>query len=228
MNNKIILFVLLSVSLSLVSCRSLDIILNPNNYVKRDHPIEKEYIYDTVILNNNNGTLTASNKGITGIKPSRQLIFTNIGQSYTIKNGEVIEIISKGINFAQATFDVETNEETNEIKIKLVDKELTKIYIQKKCQSIIRTGINVIPKIEVAKDLNPEQIVITPIFDDICNVIGYQIRYGSVERGCKSEAAEVLKRFNECAQKTQTINNVSKIKINERCRLRKKLGLPCN
>ena len=207
--------------LMLTSCKNLDLFFHPSDYIPRDTPREKEYIYDTIRIYNNNGEIRDA---LTGDKPSRQLIFTNIGQTYTFKSGDLVEIISDGVDFSKTTFDIETNEETNDIKLRLVDKDYSKVYLDSKCQTIRRTGIDYIPKIEVAKELKPEQIVVTPIFDDDCNKIGYQIRYGSVERGCKKEAKDVLEKFNECTK----IINPPKPKILDKCRLKRKLGIPCN
>jgi len=218
MKSKILLIFLIIFLLN--SCKSWDILLNPDNYIQRDAPIEKEIIYDTVIVWINNDGI---NDPLPGMKPTKQIIFTNIGQTFTFKTGETIKIVSDGIDFSKATFDIETNLETNDIILKLVDKDFSKVYLTHKCQVVLRTGIDFVPKIELARGLEPEQIVITPVFDDKCNKIGFQIRYGSVERGCKKEAAEVIKRFNACVK-----NKLSKIKSeNLDCGLRIKLGIPC-
>lgn len=211
---------LISMLFILNSCKSVDMFVHPENYISRDTPREKEYIYDTIRISNYSGEIR---EAITGAKPNKQLIFSNIGQTYTFKSGESIEIISDGVDFSNTTFDIETNEETKEVKMKLVDKDFSKVYLDSKCQTIIRTGIEYVPKIEVAKGLDPEQIVVTPIFDNDCNRIGFQIRYGSTDRGCRKEASEVLARFKDC-----TKNTSKNIPIKDKCRLKRKLGIPCS
>lgn len=219
MNIKSKILIIFSVILFLNSCKSLEILLNPDNYIQRDEPKVVEIIYDTIKIWNVDGEIKDP---LPGMRPTKQIIFNSIGQSYTFKSGEIIEIVSDGVDFSKATFDIETNQETNEIILKLVDKDFSKVYISNKCQTILRSGIDFIPKIELAKGLDPEQIVITPVFDNKCNKIGFQIRYGSIERGCKKEAEEVIKRFNECVKKRSVIKSQ-----NYDCGLRIKLGIPC-
>jgi hypothetical protein len=220
-NFKIV--IIATIALFLTSCKSLDILLHPDNYISQNVPREKEYIYDTVVVSNDNGEMKEST--LSGMKPSKQLIFSRIGQSYTFKPGETIEVVSAGADFSNSTFDIETNEDTKEITLKLVDKNNSKVLLESKCQTILRTGIDFVPQIEVAKGLSPEQIVVTPIFDDNCNSIGYQIRYGSTERGCTKEAKDILSRFQDCA-KNKPIKNYRK--ISDDCRLKRKLGIPCD
>lgn len=216
------ILLIFSVIFLLNSCKSVDMFFNPNNYIPRDTPREKEYIYDTIRISNSSGEIREA--AVSGIKPNKQLVFTSIGQTYTFKSGETIEIVSDGVDFSKTTFDIETNDVTKEIKLKLVDKDFSKIYLESKCQTIVRTGIDYVPKIEVAKGLDPEQIVVTPIFDDDCNRTGFQVRYGSSERGCKKEAKEVLSRFNDCAKK---VNPPLPPPPCPECRLKRKLGIPC-
>jgi len=217
-----IIFVI-SVILIFTSCQSIDMLLHPNNYTQKKNPVIKEYIYDTVKISNFNGELTEP--ASPGIKPSKQLVFTETGQSYIFKPGETIEIISAGIDFGTSTFDIETNEDTKEIKLTLIDKNNAVVSLTSKCQTIVRTGIDFIPRIELAKDLNPEQVVITPIFDNNCIVIGYQIRYGSTERGCIKEAKEMLTRFQDCVK--NPTKSTGSPKISSDCQLKRKLGIPC-
>lgn len=200
------ILLIISIILLLNSCKSVDMFFHPDNYISRDTPREKEYIYDTIRISNSNGEIREAS--LTGIKPNKQLVFTSIGQTYNFKSGESIEIVSDGVDFSKTTFDIETNDETKEIKLKLVDKDFSKVYLDSKCQTIVRTGIEFVPKIEVAKGLDPEQIVVTPIFDDDCNRIGFQIRYGSTERGCRKEAKEVLDHFKDCAKNVSTTKPV--------------------
>lgn len=216
-------FFVISVILIFSSCQSIDMILHPGNNTQKKNPVIKEYIYDTIRISNSNGELRES--AIPGIKPSKQLVFTETGQSYIFKPGETIEIISAGIDFGTSTFDIETNEDTKEIKLTVIDKNNAIVSLKSKCQTIIRTGIDFIPRIELAKDLNPEQVIITPIFDNNCIVIGYQIRYGSTERGCIKEAKEMLTRFQDCVKNPTKSTGIQKISPD--CQLKRKLGIPC-
>ncbi len=221
MNIRIILGLLILISLS--SCKTVDMILNSDNYIKRDGVKEVEIRYDTVIVSNNEGSLTSG--AVAGINPTRKIIFDNIGQSYTFASGETIELITDGVDFGKSAFDVITNSHSNDITIKLIDIEMDKVKLSSKCETIERNGIEFIPKIEVAEGLDPEQIIITPLFDNNCVRTGFQIRYGSVESGCKKEAAEILNLFRKCTGKKQSKH---KPKIKDDCIRLSKLGLPCN
>ncbi len=221
MSKKIILFIIILISLN--SCKTVDMILNSDNYIKRDGVKEVEIRYDTVIVTNNEGSLTSG--VVAGINPKRKIIFDKIGQSYTFVSGETIELITDGVDFGKSAFDVITNGNSNDITIKLIDIEMDKVKLTSKCETIERNGIDFIPKIEVAEGLDPEQIVITPLFDNNCVRTGYQVRYGSSERGCKKEAADVLDRFKKCAGKNQS---KQKTKIKDDCIRLRKLGIPCN
>lgn len=220
MKVKFLLLILLS---TLISCRTFDMILHPNDYTKRDdNPTVKEIIYDTVkVINDNGNILTA----VTGL-PTKRIIFTKIGQSFSFKNGETVEIVLDGIDFAKVTFDIETDLETQDVTLKLVDRDFSKVVLTSKCHTIRRMGNLSIPKIEVASGLKPEQVVITPLFDNSCMVSGYEIRYGSEERGCKEAAKRTLSTFYDCTkgQNKQTIKSSTK----SPCSYLRKLGLPCD
>lgn len=203
----------------LSGCKLVDFILHPNEYQKTSKVRVTEYIYDTIKVANVNGNFSTSVAGY----PSKRVVFNEIGQSFTIKQGEIVEFVLD-IDIQQASFDILTDLQTKEITLKLVQKDTTKIYLSSKCQTIKRYQTGWIPPIEVASNLNPEQVIATPLFNNNCEVIGYEIRYGSEESGCKSVARETLQRFVECSKKLspQTVTQRKKKPcINEL------LGLPC-
>lgn len=221
-----ILFVIGSLIL-LSSCqsvvKSIDCLFNPSDYEKRESVKEKLFVYDTVVIYNDNGEL---GEPIKGDRPIKEVVFDNINQSYTFKPGEAVSLVFDNVDFSNKTFDIVTDEVTNEVTMKLVDLDFSKVLLSKKCQSIIRKG-KIVPKIEVAEGLNPEQVVITPLFDDNCFQVGYEIRYGAIESGCKD--IETLKAFRDykcCKGKKPPYK-----KCNDKgptCpSIFKKLGIPC-
>lgn len=131
------------------------------------------------------------------------LHFSEFNQIHKIKSGDKV-IISIDTNliknknlFIMSRYD----ENSDTITIGLFDRYGEEpITLSKKCEVIEIRGKNEIPPIRVTSDLKPEQIVLTPIFDDSCYKIGYQIRYGSIERGCGEVAGPVWKRFNNCVK----------------------------
>ncbi len=127
------------------------------------------------------------------------LRFSQAGQYRTFKQGEVVLVETEGIDFESNTFSYIYDQETNDVTMILVPREDCKIELNKKCQVMDWNDAVNIPTITVPDNLKPEQIIITPKFNDNCERVGYQIRYGSVERGCYKEAKEVLNKFNKCS-----------------------------
>jgi len=206
----------------MTGCKTADMIFHPDDFIKRDSPRQYEFVHDTIKLYNDQGEMSDA---IKGASINRRLVFSNVGESYKFKSGEAVEVIMDGIDMSVAGFDIVTDDNTGDITLKLIDKAFTKVKLESKCQTIVRTGIDYVPKIEVAQGLKPEQIVVTPMFDDDCNKIGYQIRYGSTEKGCRKEAREVLTKFKDC-EDGKIGNNKSGNK-KDPCRIKRKLGIPC-
>jgi hypothetical protein len=82
------------------------------------------------------------------------------------------------------------------------DENLT-IVLNKRCQTY-DLGLGPIPKIIVTPNIQKEQIVITPKVDDKCNVIGFELRVGTVESGC-ANGRENLDRLKNCTKYKQAV-----------------------
>ncbi len=116
--------------------------------------------------------------------------------------------------------------------LKVVDKIESKVKLSKMCQTVERMNIDYIPEIEIAPELSPQQVVISPIVDNNCEVIGYQIRYGTIERGCRKNprAAEIFDKFNRCYPKgSKTTKPRKKSKSNKKhdCLEYQLFGIEC-
>ncbi len=223
MKNIIILALSLINGIILNSCTSVDMFLHPSEYEKKTIKIEpvitKEYLYDTVYIKNDGGEV------ISGVRPSRQLKFSKIGQIYKFQNGESIEVILDSIDMNTMTLDMVTDEATKEITLKLIHKDSARVFISERCQTVNRYNTNFIPKVELAKGVPMEQVVSTPICDDECNVIGYQIRYGAIQGGCRDmETTQIFRRFKDCQKDGKVSNAKSSSKLTDRERLLRKLG----
>jgi len=125
-------------------------------------------------------------------------VFTGSGQQFVFKKGQKVNISVDNVDFSKVTFVIATDEENNTVKMQTVNVSDAIVYFEKKCQVFTWHEPNYLPKIEVADSVENQQIVLTPMFNDDCEKIGYQIRYGSTERGCREEAKEVLRKFNKC------------------------------
>ncbi|MEO0076009.1 MAG: hypothetical protein ABIK31_07940, partial [candidate division WOR-3 bacterium] len=85
------IFVVATLSLIALSCKQFDMFLHPHHYIPRDSPREKEYIYDTVFIHvAEPGVKVVTNPNL---KPSKQLIFDRVGQSYSFRDDEVLMIV---------------------------------------------------------------------------------------------------------------------------------------
>ncbi len=131
------------------------------------------------------------------------LRFRDVDDEYEIKKGDnVVLALDYNLTDADDLYIMSRfNPFTNTITIGLYDDIWDQnIMLNSKCDVIEIRGLMEIPKIILDPTLEnkPEQIVITPIFDDSCHRLGFQIRYGSTERGCGSVAKSVLRRFNKC------------------------------
>lgn len=201
---KFILFSALLFMLS--SCKVIDVMLNPNSYVKipsNDSNYLLPAVSDTIRVMNADGEFAKS-----PIKPKSAQRYTlrNIGDYCIIKDKEFVEIVLDDIDFTKVSLDIRKNYETNEIKISIVPTT-NEVFLETKCQTIVRSGsYDFLPPISVKKGLNPEQVIVTPVVDDTtnCNIIGYEIRYGSEERGCKRQAKANLINFEKCFGKPKT------------------------
>ncbi len=213
--------------LFLYSCAQMDMFFHPSEYQKKSDannaPLVKDFIHDTIVITNT--VYGIREYASAGPRPTKQLTFNRIGQSYTFAEGESIQIVLDGVDMNNSTFDVQKDPVTDAVTITLVDKYNSKVVLQEKCQTIVRGG-DVMPPIEVASGMDPEQIIITPIFDDECKQTGYQIRYGSEERGCKQQAKEVLSNYHKCVKTAKNVQNNDSYD-SKKCKTRKKLGLPC-
>lgn len=152
-------------------------------------------VYDTVKVEVVSGEVqpVAGNR-----QAVKRIELSRIGQVAKFYQGEAIEIFFNGIDINNSTVQTTTNPETNEVILSIVDLNNSVVTLSNKCDVIEWKSVKQLPRIEVASNLRPEQIVITPLFDDNCNRTGYQIRYGSIERGCNQQAAVALRRFNKC------------------------------
>ena len=138
--------------------------------------------------------------------PDKILTFDRVEQEYEINKGEdVLLKLDYNIYQDDDLFIMSSyNKDSNKIKIGLYDHFREEIVVlQKKCDVIEIRGLYEIPKINLdpSLDLKQEQIIITPMFDEECRHVGFQIRYGSSVRDCKDVAKIVLDRYKECADK---------------------------
>lgn len=136
--------------------------------------------------------------------PENEVDISSIEKAYLKKIGDRIDF-ERGVPFElninidpnTSTLKVGYDENTKWHYIEVIPIN-QKIKLTKKCEVIRVNAFEGIPIIEVDDSIQyQEQIVITPIFNTNCEFLGYEIRYGTTERGCKSK---VLKQFINCTK----------------------------
>ncbi len=135
--------------------------------------------------------------------PNKILLFSSVGETHNFKRGDIVEVITQGINFEDNTFYYTFDKNSDLISMSLKPREACDVKLINKCAVVTWNDPNNIPTIKLADNMKPEQIIITPLFDEDCQRSGYQIRYGSTERGCYSVAKKVLEDFRECIEKNK-------------------------
>lgn len=120
------------------------------------------------------------------------------GDEVELKMGERVGMIIADIDPRNEIVETIIDDERGTIKLCVKDARQNVVTLTKKCQTIERVGTGPLPSIELQEGLHPEQVVITPMCDESQQVVGYSIRYGSEERGCKSEARAALRAFARC------------------------------
>jgi hypothetical protein len=160
----------------------------------------REIVYDTVVVRVQDTALVVCR----GERPSRVIIFSYPGQEETFKVGEVIRIILDGVDLEQSRLEGDFTG-SGYVKLRLVNQS-DPVQLKSKCQTIRIFQLS-IPKIEVLPEIQgQEQVIVTPIYNKQCEHIGYEIRYGSTERGCWQQAKQVLEQFQRCTKGTMLIS----------------------
>lgn len=139
--------------------------------------------------------------------PVDQVLRLNrIGQSVSFYVGDVVRLeIDTYVPGEYLDLRSEFDMQTGRVELTLVDKrdDVDPIEITAKCQ-VFQVGLT-LPEIAVDPSLalsdRPEQIVVTPRMDANCNVVGYEVRYGSTSHGCAS-GIDNLRQYSDCYNRT--------------------------
>jgi len=160
----------------------------------------REIVYDTVVVRVQDTALVETR----GERPSRVITFSYPGQEVTFKVGEVIRIVLDGVDMARSRLEGHFTG-SGYVKLRLVNQS-DPVKLQSKCQTIRILQLS-IPTIEVSPEIQGrEQVIVTPVYNKQCEQVGYEIRYGSAERGCWQQAKQVLEEFQRCTKGTMLIS----------------------
>lgn len=125
-------------------------------------------------------------------------VLANPGDEITLKMGGQVSTVILDIDPINEVVETVIDDDRGTICLRVASARKNVVRLEKKCQTIERIGVGPLPSVELADGLHPEQIVITPLCDGAQSVVGYSIRYGSTERGCRSEARAALREFERC------------------------------
>jgi hypothetical protein len=141
--------------------------------------------------------------------PKHRLNFQKPGDSFTIPRNEPFEIVYENVDIANTMLVITGSEDQNTVTLTLQDK-FKPVRLTQKCQYVDLLGIDKIPPIEAVDNHNfKQQVIITPIVSQDCAAImGYEIRYGSIQQGCTATArrVELLSRCRGDRTKLNTRN----------------------
>ncbi|MBI2794881.1 MAG: hypothetical protein HYX66_09570 [Ignavibacteria bacterium] len=115
-----------------------------------------------------------------------------------VQEGKAVKIVFNNFDPTLHRLSTTSGDSPGMVKLEVVGIDDDMIKLDTKCQVVNVYGQGEVPRVRVPPGITPEQIVVTPIVNDNCEIYGYQVRYGSVDRGCKTEAKEVLLRFQKC------------------------------
>jgi hypothetical protein len=158
---------------------------------------------DTVFveMNNDGPVLLPTQTGTSGENISRdQIVFKEIGQEQQFNIGDKVQLIFEGVSPQDADLNYSIHPKTGIVLIKLVKKGVVPevIKFDDICQIFV-VGQGNFPKFEVTDTLiGKQQLIITPVVNDECQVIGYEMRYGSIDDANCQTGRKNLRRFQNC------------------------------
>lgn len=132
------------------------------------------------------GKVTKNNdfvKAIAGEEQEYKLLSS--GDYVDIKIGEPFRLLIGDLDPEYYDLEYSFDFASNSGRIEVVRRTSSRIVVlENKCQ-IKNIGPGVIPEIAVKEEMPKHQVVVTPRYNKNCEFLGYEIRYGSIEEGCK-------------------------------------------
>ena len=131
--------------------------------------------------------------------PVRDIMFQNYGQEETFQLNDPVKISFQGLDAGKTDLisKLDLAEGIVTLKATRLDQR-DKISFDHKCQ-IYYIGLGPIPEITCGEGISTDQVIITPVVDDFCNVTGYELRAGTIESGC-TQGRHNYYRLKKCQQ----------------------------
>ena len=167
--------------------------------------LPEEYVTGNVVLAvDQDGTFNRESQPSGTVK---EFVFRSEKDRAEFFVGDPIRIRTEDIDFGNYTFKtVVAQGQPGRDRVTMTLERVLEntIRLEEKCQTIFWNNPYYTPVIEISSVLDPEQIILTPVFNSECRRIGYEVRYGSEERGCKKQAKEKLSQFKRCVERDST------------------------
>lgn len=154
---------------------------------------------EVVRVSNTDGDL--STEVVAGDSPRASLRLWREGDVATIRNNTAANIDVSGFDPEREVIVTEVASAGDALTLRVAKKNDVTVRFTSKCQVYTIGNTNVLPPIEIAKGLDPQQVIITPLCDGVDSVIGYEIRYGAAESGCRNAAKKGLEKFRRCDER---------------------------
>lgn len=161
-------------------------------------PNEEEKTIKKVEVNDSGELTTVIQKSVAGV-PMQHKTLLNLGDRIDFKKGVPFELEVNGFDpqYYKLEYTFDDAAQTGSIEVKAI-QQANIVELSSKCSRKIVTGRE-IPQVIYTGETDPkEQLIITPVYNKNCEFTGYEIRYGSVDRGCRGESSKILSQLKRC------------------------------
>jgi hypothetical protein len=149
---------------------------------------------------------------LSGLPPMPEINFSNFGEITSFDSHTPVKMSFGEMEDMDFSIDALYNPDKEEMTLETMPPDYGRggdiIILNKKCQ-VIDLGIGPFPRIFVAPEVQKEQIIMTPKVDADCNVIGFELRVGTIESGCVN-GKENLDRLKKCTKVKKALKNTKK------------------
>ena len=121
-------------------------------------------------------------------KPTTTITFARVGESYEVSTGEKVNIIYDGINDEDTYLMYESVDDGYILTLSYLNEPVD-IEFDRMCQTYVVASPEA-TTISISETLQYEQIIWTPRFDGT-----WEVRVGTVNRGCRSPALKHLNKL---------------------------------
>ncbi len=148
--------------------------------------------------------------------PPKHIVFDHYGQEEEFGTEEPVTIGMESLDPEKTNIIAKVDPDEDEVEMKVTKKdEKETVVLDRKCQIVI-VGLGKLPEIIRGDAIKHEQIVITPILDDNCNIIGNEIRAGTIQSGCTAGRKNYYRLLNCLRHGKPTVVKKKKVIIEKK------------